>query len=78
MVSIGEAAQFADVLGVSLTEMLTVRHSRLVPAQLEVRSLQHRAREYTKQRDEAQILLDDTLAQLEDARARLKKLEAEQ
>jgi transcriptional regulator with XRE-family HTH domain len=38
----------------------------------------NRASEYTRQRDEAQILLDDTLAKLEDARARLKELEAEQ
>jgi transcriptional regulator with XRE-family HTH domain len=78
VVSIGEAAQFADVLGVNLMDLLTVRNSRLVPALLSVRSLQHRAGEYAKKRDEAQILLDDTLAKLEDARAQLKKLEAEQ
>jgi transcriptional regulator with XRE-family HTH domain len=78
LVSIGEASQFADVLGVNLTELLTVRHGRLVPAQLKVRSLEHLADQYTKQRDEAQILLDDTLAKLEDAKARLMELEAEQ
>lgn len=77
-VSIGEAAQFAKVLGVPLTELLTKQHGRLVPAQLKVASLEHRASEYSRQRDEAQILLDDTLAKLEQARAELRKLEAEQ
>jgi transcriptional regulator with XRE-family HTH domain len=78
VVSIGEAAQFAEVLDLKLTDMLTVGHGRLVPAHLAVRALEHRAAAYEKQRDEAQILLDDTLAKLEDARARLEELEAEQ
>ena len=78
VMSIGEAAQFTDRLGVNLAELLSVRHSRLVPAQLKVASLEYRAGEYTRQRDEAQILLDNTLAKLEDARAQLKELEAEQ
>jgi transcriptional regulator with XRE-family HTH domain len=78
VVSIGEAAQFADILGIDLRELINVGRKRLVTAQLKVASLEHRAGEYTRQRDEAQILLDDTLAKLEDARARLKKLEAEQ
>jgi transcriptional regulator with XRE-family HTH domain len=78
VMSIGEGAQFADVLGVNLTELITVRNSRLVPAQLKVRSLEYRAAEYARQRDEAQVLLDDTLAKLEDARGRLKELEVEQ
>jgi transcriptional regulator with XRE-family HTH domain len=78
VVSIGEAAQFADVLDLKLTDMLTAGHGRLVPAHLKVKSLEHRAAEYERQRDEAQILLDDTLAELKDARAELKELEAEQ
>jgi transcriptional regulator with XRE-family HTH domain len=78
VVSIGEAAQFAERLGIDLRELINVGRKRLVTAQLKAASLEHRAGEYTRQRDEAQILLDDTLAKLEDARAQLKKLEAEQ
>ena len=78
VVSIGEAAQFAETLGIDLRQLLNVGQSRRVQAQLKVASLEHRADEYTRQRDEAQILLDDTLAKLEDARARLEELEAEQ
>lgn len=78
VVSIGEAAQFAQVLGIDLRELINVGRGRLVTAQLRVASLEHRADEYARQRDEAQILLDDTLAKLEDARAQLMKLEAGQ
>jgi transcriptional regulator with XRE-family HTH domain len=78
VVSIREGAQLADVLHIDLRELLNVGRSRLVTAQLQARSLEIRAAEYTRQRDEAQILLDDTLAKLEDARARLEKMEAEQ
>ena len=78
VVSIGEAAQFAETLGIDLRQLLNVGQSRRVQAQLKVASLEHRADEYTRQRDEAQILLDDTLAKLEDARGRLKELEVEQ
>jgi helix-turn-helix protein len=78
VVSVGEGAQFAEVLGVNLTELISVRSSRLAPAQLRVASLEYRAAEYARQRDEAQILLDDALAKLDDARAQLKELEAEQ
>jgi hypothetical protein len=56
---------------------MNVGRTRLVMAQLKVASLEYRAGEYTRQRDEAQILLDDTLAKLADARARLKEREAE-
>jgi transcriptional regulator with XRE-family HTH domain len=77
VVSIGEAAQFAKVLGIDLRELMNVGRTRLVMAQLKVASLEYRAGEYTRQRDEAQILLDDTLAKLADARARLKEREAE-
>ena len=78
VVSIGEGAQFAEVLGIDLRQLLNVGQSRLVQAQLKVRSLALRADEYARQRDEAQILLDDTLAKLEDARARLETLKAEE
>ena len=77
-VSIGEAAQFAEVLGIDLRELINVGRKRLVTAQLKVASLEHRAGEYARQRDEAQILLEDPLAKLLYARARLEKLEAEQ
>jgi transcriptional regulator with XRE-family HTH domain len=77
VVSIGEAAQFAKVLGIDLRELMNVGRTRLVMAQLKVASLEYRAGEYARQRDEAQILLDDTLAKLADARARLKEREAE-
>jgi transcriptional regulator with XRE-family HTH domain len=77
VVSVGEADQFAEALGIDLRQLLNVGQSRWVQAQLKVASLEHRADEYTRQRDEAQILLDDTLAKLEDARAQLKKREAE-
>lgn len=76
--SVGEAAQFARVLGIDLTQMINVGQGRRVTAQLKVASLEHRADEYGRRREEAQILLDDTLARLEDARARLKELEAEE
>jgi transcriptional regulator with XRE-family HTH domain len=78
VMSIGEAAQFADVLGIDLREMVNVGERRLALAQLRVRSLEHRADEYTRKRDELQVLLNDTLAKLEGARAQLEKLEAEQ
>jgi transcriptional regulator with XRE-family HTH domain len=78
IVSIGEAAQFARILGIDLTQLINVGEGRRVTAQLKVASLEHRADEYTRQRDEAQILLDETLARLEDARAQLKEREAEQ
>ncbi len=77
VVSLGEGAQFAEVLGIDLRELINVGRKRLVTAQLKVASLEYRAGEYARQRDEAQILLDDTLAKLEDARAQLKKHEAE-
>jgi len=78
VVSVGEAAQFAEVLGIDLREMLNVRDSRLVPVQMEVRLLEGAVIEYNRQLDGTRLLLDVTLAKLEDARARLRKLEAEQ
>jgi transcriptional regulator with XRE-family HTH domain len=78
-VSVGEAVQFADALGVvDLRELINVGKGRRVQAQLKVRSLELRADDYARQLEETQVLLDDTLAKLEDARAQLEKLEAEQ
>ena len=78
MVSVGEATEFADALGIDLRQLINVGDGRRVRAQLKIRSLELRADDYTRQRDEAQIMLDDTLAKLEDARAWLKEVEAEQ
>lgn len=75
VVSIGEAAEFADVLGIDLRELISVGKGRRVRAQLKVRSLELRADDYARQRDEAQILLDDTLGKLDEARAQLKEAE---
>jgi transcriptional regulator with XRE-family HTH domain len=77
VVSVGEAAQFAAVLGIDLTQLISVGHGRLVTAQLKVRSLEHQAEEYGRRLHETQVLLDDTLARLRDASAELKRLEAE-
>jgi transcriptional regulator with XRE-family HTH domain len=77
-VPVDEAAQFADALGIDLTQLLNVGQKRLITAQLKVRSLEHRAEEYARVLEETQVLMDHTLAKLEDARARLKELEAEQ
>jgi len=78
VVSVGEAAQFAAVLGIDLTQLISAGHGRLVTAQLKARSLEHQAEEYGRRLHETQVLLDDALARLKDARAELKKLEAEQ
>ena len=76
-VSVGEAAQFAAVLHIDLTQMINVGQRRRSTAQLKVASLEHQADEYAKRLHETQVLLDDTLARLEDARAWLRKVEAE-
>ena len=78
IVSIGEAAQFAEVLGIDLRQLINVGQKRLVTAQLKVASLEIRAAEYARQRDEAQILLDHAMAELDAARAQLKERENEQ
>ena len=78
VVSVGEGAQFAEVLGIDLTQLIGVMDSRLVQAQMQVRVLEGQASEYTRQMDGTQVLLDFTLAKLKDARARLNELEAEQ
>jgi transcriptional regulator with XRE-family HTH domain len=77
-VSVGEAAEFAGALGIDLTEMINVGQRRRVTAQLKVASLEHQADEYARRLHETQVLLDDTLARLETARAELKEREAEQ
>jgi transcriptional regulator with XRE-family HTH domain len=77
VVSVGEAAQFARVLGIDLTQLISAGHGRLVTAQLKVRSLEHQAEEYARRLREAQVLADDALARLKDARAELRKLEDE-
>lgn len=78
VVSVGEAAEFARILGIDLTQLINVGQGRLVTAQLKVASLEHQAEDYTRRLHEAQVLLDDTLARLTDARAALRKLEAGQ
>jgi len=77
-VPVDEAAQFADVLGIDLTQLINVGKGRLARAQLKVRSLEFRAEEYARVLEETQILMDHTMGQLGEARARLKELEAEQ
>jgi transcriptional regulator with XRE-family HTH domain len=77
-VSVGEAVQFAGALGIDLTQMINVGQGRRVTAQLKVASLEHQADEYARRLHETQVLLDDTLARLEAARAELKEREAEQ
>ena len=76
-VPVDEAAQFADALGIDLTQMINVGKGRLVTAQLKVRSLEFRAEDYARTLEETQVLMDHTMAQLEEARARLKELEDE-
>lgn len=78
VVSVGEAAQFARVLGIDLTQLINVGKGRRAKAQLRVRSLEYRAEEYARVLEETQVLMDHTLAQLGEARAQLKELEAEQ
>ncbi len=77
VVSIEEAAGFAEVLNMDLRELIKVEKGRRARAQLKVRSLELRADDYARQLEEIQVLLNDTLAKLEDARAELKKVEAE-
>lgn len=74
---VDEAAQFADALGIDLTQMINVGKGRLVTAQLKVCSLEFRAEDYARTLEETQVLMDHTMAQLEAARARLKELEDE-
>lgn len=82
-VTIGEAVQFAGILGVPLAELITDPASgehayrALVDAQIAVRSLQHEAAERYKQLEEAQILYDNTVVMLKAAQQRLAELRFE-
>lgn len=75
VVSVGEGLRFAAVLGIDLTQLISVGQGHLATAQLKVRSLEHQAEEYGRRQHEIEVLLDDTLARLREARAELEKLE---
>jgi len=68
-VSIGEAVQFAAALGVQLSDIIDGQMGGLLSERLRVATLEYQASNLTRRRDEAQILLDDTLAKLQRARA---------
>src|SRR6266487_1419934 len=79
-VSVGEAVQFADVLGVDLGELTTERSGDTVrdralheraEVQIRVRSLQHLAAERHKRLEEAQFLYEHAAEQLEQAQREL-------
>jgi transcriptional regulator with XRE-family HTH domain len=79
-VSIGEAVQFAEVLGVDLDELTTERPGDTVrdkvlqeraEARIRVRSLQHLAAERHKRLEEAQFLYEHAAEQLEQAQREL-------
>jgi transcriptional regulator with XRE-family HTH domain len=83
-VSIGEAVQLAEVLGVDLGELITERASDPVrdrvlqerdEARVRVRSLQHLAAEHHKRLEEAQFLYEHTAEQLEQAQRELSSLD---
>ena len=63
IVSVGEGAQFARVLGIDLTQMINGGPlTAQITAQLKVQALERQAEGYARQRDEVQILLNDTLS----------------
>lgn len=79
-VSIGEAVQLADVLGVDLGELTTERSGDTVrdralqeraKARIRVRSLQHEAADRHKRLEEAQFLYERATEQLEQAQREL-------
>ena len=79
-VSIGEAVQLAEVLGVDLGELITERSADPVrdralqerdEARIRVRSLQHLAAERHRGLEEAQFLYEHTAEQLEQAQREL-------
>ena len=83
-VRLNEAAALAAILGVDLAELVTDRstdterehlHRVRVEAQLAVRSLEREAAERHKLLEEAQVLLDNTMARLGAAQRRLADLE---
>lgn len=72
-VSLGEAGQFATILGVPLLALLTEasditpeRRARL-DAQITVRALQHQAAEHRQRLDDAQLLYDAAARRLKAA-----------
>jgi transcriptional regulator with XRE-family HTH domain len=85
-VTIGEAVQFAGILGVPLMELVTDRgatteperrHAARVEAQIAVRSLQHEAAERYKLMEEQKVLYDNVLGRLKAAQERLRELGGE-
>ena len=79
-VSVGEAVQFAEVLGVNLDELTSRRpwdttrdraHHERVEVQIRVRSLQHLATERHMRLEEAQFLYEHAREQLEQAQREL-------
>jgi transcriptional regulator with XRE-family HTH domain len=83
-VSIGEAVQFAEVLGVDLGELITERARDPVrdralqerdEARVRVRNLQHLAAERHRGLEEAQFLYEHTAEQLEQAQRELSSLD---
>jgi predicted nucleic acid-binding Zn-ribbon protein len=79
-VSVGEAVQFAGVLGVDVGELTTERswdterdraHHERVEVQVRVRSLRHLATERHKRLEEAQFLYEHAAEQLEQAQREL-------
>ncbi len=81
-VTIGEAVQFAGILGVGLAVLLTdagqdEAHRRRVEAQVEVRSLQHLAAERYRLLQEQQVLYDNAVDRLRAAERRVAELGGE-
>ena len=83
-VSVGEAVQFAGVLGIDLAELVTGRYSgtdreRLhrarVEAQVRVRSLEHLTFERIKLLEEARLLYENAAERLKAAKRDLSALE---
>ena len=79
-VPVGEAVQFAEVLGVDLGELTTERPGDTVrdralqeraEARIRVRSLQHLAADRHKRLEEAQFLYEHSVEQLEQAQREL-------
>jgi transcriptional regulator with XRE-family HTH domain len=79
-VPVGEAVQFAEVLGVDLDELTTERSADTVrdralqeraEARIRVRSLQHLATERHMRLEEAQFLYEHAVEQLEQAQREL-------
>lgn len=85
-VSIGEAVQFAGILGVPLMELVTDpaaatdqerAHRARIEAQLTVRSLQHEVAEYDRLLRETKILYENTTERLKAAERRVVDLGGE-